>query len=320
MYKPGGGPQLDYKGGVRGDQENNNGNYNWHQGTFKTPPGFNEDDMKKALSEQGGHLTNAYKNAKDTGLKKTEMPGDLTATHVPDRPNDPNCTGTLCMHTSERLQSKPDDKNEGPHKPESVIQDQKSDAVTNNGGHGEVGAIANQRQQQGMKELDKNGKPTRFRDGSMAGSVNLPNNPQKGNYDPAKVVPQSACKGSENCNQVLQDTNLRDIFKDAHTNTIKDTREKQTEPWDPKSPNAAHPWAQGPGGAQWKQKRDNRLLRRGGILKQRAILRRIVDDFALQQRHLAWDATARDSIGMLSARDLGLTKGTPSFGAIAATA
>ena len=96
-YDPNGGLQLQQGGGARPTD----GDYNYHQGTFKTPPGWGPADTADALSAQGGHLTQAYKNG-DDGLKKKQMPGDLTALHSTDNPNDPNSCGTLCMHTSEK--------------------------------------------------------------------------------------------------------------------------------------------------------------------------------------------------------------------------
>ena len=170
------------------------------------------------------------------------------------------------------------------------------------GSHGEVGAIANEKANQGLPDKE-NGKATHLTLGSHGGSVNLPNT-KKEEYDPNKVVPQSSCKGAENCNGLMEDSGVRDIWSHHTMNTIRSDRDKQpANQWDP---NGYHSWDQTPGGAQWPQQQEQqqrqsqkREISPSPIAsRRRMILKRYLDDFAVYHQRQPEDGIL---IGMILA-------------------
>ena len=327
-YDTKGGLQLQPGGGARAEHGSPGADtdYSYHRGEFAVPPGTNPEDGKKMLSQQSGHLTQAY-GAKDSNLKKGEMPGDLTGQYTPNPkgPNGEDCGGVFCMHTSEVKKTPASAHQDAdPSKPVSALDAQKNDAATSTGAHGEIGTTANAKKINGIPDM-QGGQPAKLPEGSWHGSVNLPNaaGEKQGGYNPAQVVPQKSCTGSENCDGMMHAAGSTDVFPDAHTNTIPQNREsQQNNQW---TPGSLHPWAQGTGGGglNWDgvahQKRAL-YAAASAALRRRTILKRTVDDFSRQQQKLVrraptWDTPAA---GVLTARQLGLAMGMPSYGAMAA--
>ena len=308
-YDPKKGFQLQHQGGARehaaGGQHA--GQKNWHHGNFKTGKGFDEEAFKKAMSQQGGHLTQKYK---DGTYKKGEMPGDLTGAHSPHRdPNDPDCHGILCMHTSE-VKKGGADKDQNANEPQSVKDQQTNPKAQKEGAHGETGTMQNMRHLKGIKDKDpKTGQPGKLPDGTRGGSLNLPNGASKKDLDPAHVVPHKACDGQKKCDHVMDSSNVEDIWRHKQPNQVKPQREN-AQPWDP---NGFHSWV---------FERRAVVLKRALETRRRAVLRRALDDFLagqqeeeeLARREAEAEAEAETgaemgSWGSLSARAMGLGVG-----------